>query len=277
MTGEQRTVRLSGGALMPRVGFGTSPMTSEEAAVAVKEAIGLGYRLIDTAFAYKNEEGVGRAIASSEVPREELFVTTKFNAESHGVDLVREAWAGSVERLGLDYLDLLLIHWPNPGRDRFVDAWRGLIKLRDEGMVRSIGVSNFKPGHIDRIIEETGVAPEVNQVQLSPYLTRQGTRSYDAQHGVVTESWSPIGAGGGLLEEPAILDVADRHGRTPAQIVLRWHLELGLVVIPKTSSGERMAENLDVFDFALGEEEIAALSSLDRGEAAAVDSDAFGH
>ena len=262
---------------MPRVGLGTSPMTNEEAAVAVLEAIGLGYRLIDTAFNYNNEEGVGRAIAASEVAREELFVTSKFNAESHGVDLVREAWAGSVKRLGLDYLDLLLIHWPNPSRNRYVDAWRGLIKLRDEGLVRSIGVSNFKPGHIDRLIEQTGVAPEVNQVQLNPHLSREGTRSYDAQHGIVTESWSPIGAGGGLLQEPAILELAARHRRTPAQIVLRWHLVLGLVVIPKTSSGERMAENLDVFDFALTGQEIAMLSSLDRGEAAAVDSDAFGH
>lgn len=271
------TVDLRSGVVMPRIGLGTWPMSNDEAEIAVSSAIEMGYRLIDTAFNYKNEEGIGRGILQSGVPRDELFITTKFNVEWHGIDLVRDAWRGSAARLGLDYLDLLLIHWPNPARDRYVEAWRGLARLHDDGAVRSIGVSNFKPAHLTRLIEETGVVPDVNQIQLNPRLTRDDTRGFDDDHGIVTESWSPLGQGRGLLQEEAVLGLAARLGRTPAQVVLRWHLELGLVAIPKTASPLRMAENLDVFDFGLTSEDVAALSLLDRGEAAAVDSDAFGH
>jgi len=271
------TIPLRTGGAMPRIGLGTSPMTDAEAESAVATAIGLGYRLIDTAFNYNNEAGVGRGIAAGGVDRAELFVTTKLNASWHGVDAVREAWQGSVDRLGLERLDLFLIHWPNPAQDRYVDAWRGLVRLREEGLVHAIGVSNFKPAHLTRLIEETGVVPDVNQIQLNPRVTRDASRAFHEAHGIVTESWSPIGQGRGLLEERVVVDLAARYRRTAAQIVLRWHIELGLVAIPKTSQAARMAENLDVFDFTLVAEDVAALSALDRGEGAAVDSDVFGH
>jgi 2,5-diketo-D-gluconate reductase A len=270
------TLPLLSGHSMPRIGLGTWPMR-DDALIVLPKAVELGYRMFDTAYMYKNEADVGRALAASGVEREELFITTKLNAEWHGVDLVREAFAGSAERLGVEYIDLFLIHWPNPDRDQYVDAWRGLVQLREEGLVRSIGVSNFKPAHIDRVIEATGIAPDVNQIQLNPWLTRDALRTYDRAHGIVTESWGPLGQGRGLLEEPLIGEVAERYGRTPAQVVLRWHMELGLTTVPKSSSVERMAENIAIFDFQLDSADVALLSSLDRGEAAAVDSDVFGH
>jgi 2,5-diketo-D-gluconate reductase A len=214
---------------------------------------------------------------ASGVPREALFVETKFNRVWHGVDLVRDAFEANAARLGVDYIDLLLIHWPNPAQDRYVAAWEGMIRLREEGLVRAIGTSNFKPAHIERLIRETGVSPEVNQVQLNPTLARDATRAYDTDHGIVTQSWSPIGQGRDLLAKPTVLELAERYGKTPAQIVLRWHMELGLAAIPKTSDPVRMMKNIDVFDFGLKADDVAALSALDRGEAAAVDSDVFGH
>jgi 2,5-diketo-D-gluconate reductase A len=274
------TVALAHGARIPRLGLGTWPLDDHAVQGVVEEAIGLGYRLIDTAHNYGNERGVGAGLRATGVPREELFVTTKFNRSSHSVRGARRAAAQSVRRMGVDYVDLLLIHWPNPWRNRYVDAWRGLIQLLGDGEVRAIGVSNFKPAHLDRLLAETGVAPDVNQIQLDPRLGRATARAYHARHGIVTEAWSPLGAGTGLLDEPAITAIAARHGRTPAQIVLRWHLELGLVVVPKSASPARLAENIDVFDFTLSAAEIAAISALDRGpagEAAATDSDTFGH
>jgi 2,5-diketo-D-gluconate reductase A len=271
------TVTLPHGARMPCLGLGTWPMDDEEAERAVAAAIGLGYRLVDTAHAYGNETGVGRGLRASGVPRDELFVTTKLNADWHGVREVREAFEMSAGRLGVDHLDLFLIHWPNPGRDRYVDAWRGLVELLDEGLVRAIGLSNFKPAHITRVLEETGVAPDVNQIELDPTVARTRPRAFHAAHGIVTESYSPIGKGGELLSRPEVAEAARRHGRTPAQIVLRWHVQLGLIPIPKSSDPGRMAENLDVFGFELADDELAALSGLDRGESAATDSDVFGH
>ncbi len=271
------TVALPHGAQIPQLGLGTWPMDDDEAERSVATAIEAGYRLVDTAHAYGNEEGVGRGMRAGGVPREELFVTTKLNAEWHSVQGVREAFAGSMRKLGVEYLDLFLIHWPNPGLDRYVDAWKGLCRLLDEGLVRAIGVSNFKPAHLDRILESTGVAPDVNQIELSPYVTREEPRAYHARHGIVTESYSPIDRGGDLLREPAVLEAAERHGRTPAQVVLRWHVQLGLVVVPKSSDPQRQAQNLDVFAFELTADEMAALSALDRGESAATDSDTFGH
>jgi 2,5-diketo-D-gluconate reductase A len=272
------TVMLRSGVAMPRIGLGTWPMDDAEAETVIATALGLGYRLIDTAENYGNERGVGRGIKASGVPREDVFVTTKFNKRWHGVDLAREAFERSAERLGLEYLDLLLIHWPNPGQDRYVAAWEGLLRLLEEGLVRAIGTSNFKPAHLERIITGTGVAPDVNQIQLSPLLTRDGARGYHAGKGIVTESWSPLGgAGTDALREPLIVELAERYGRTPAQVVLRWHVELGLVAIPKSSNLERLRQNLDVFDFPLAEADVAAISALDQGEDAAADSDAFGH
>jgi 2,5-diketo-D-gluconate reductase A len=271
------TITLPHGAAMPRLGLGTWPMSSTEADRAVATAIRAGYRLVDTAYAYGNEDGVGRALRAGGVPREELFVTTKLNAEWHGEEKVREAFADSAGKLGVEYLDLYLIHWPNPGQDRYVDAWRGLVALRDEGLVRAIGVSNFKPAHLDRLLRETGVAPEVDQIELNPYLGRTGARDHHAEHGIVTQAYTPIDRGGALLAEPAVTRAAQRTGRTPAQVVLRWHMQLGLTAVAKSSDPERQAQNLAVFDFELTDEEMAAISALDRGEAAATDSDTFGH
>ncbi|MGH2679301.1 MAG: aldo/keto reductase [Actinomycetota bacterium] len=274
---EVPAVQLANGVLMPGLGLGTSPMGDEQVEASVVEAIRVGYRLIDTAENYGNERGVGRGIRASGVDRDEVFVTTKFNERWHGREEAQQAWANSVERLGLDRIDLLLIHWPVPAKDRYVDAWRGMLTLREDGKVRAIGVSNFKPAHLDRLLEETGVAPHVNQVQLDPTIVRAEQRRYHEAHGIVTESWSPIGAGGGLLEDPVLAEVGRAHGKSPAQVVLRWHVQLGLVPIPKTSRPERLIENLDVFDFELGEEEMDRIAGLDRRGAGAVDSDRIGH
>ncbi|MGI5151245.1 aldo/keto reductase [Plantactinospora sp. CA-294935] len=271
------TLPLANGARIPQLGFGTWPLSDAEAERAVAEAIGVGYRLIDTAYKYGNEVGVGRGLRASGVPREELFVTSKLNGEWHGRDRVREAFQDSIGKLGVDYLDLYLIHWPMPWQDRYVEAFLGLSDLLRDGRVRAIGLSNFKPAHIDRIRAATDVTPDVNQIQLDPTLTRDAARAYHREHGIATQSWGPIGHGGELLANPVVTGLADRYGRTPAQVVLRWHLDLGLVPIPKTASADRMKSNIDVFDFTLAPEDVAALSALDRGEAAATDSDTTGH
>jgi 2,5-diketo-D-gluconate reductase A len=272
------TVTLTHGAAMPRVGLGTWPMDDGEVERAVRAAVEAGYRSFDTAENYRNEVGVGRGVRSCGLPREDLFVTTKFNAEWHGYDLAQRAFEAGAERLGLQYVDLLLIHWPNPGRDRYVDAWKGMAKLLDDGRVRAIGVSNFKPAHIDRLLDETGVTPDVNQIQLSPTVSRPAARQYHEKHGIVTESWGPIGQGDeNLLTDAVIVELAERYARTPAQIILRWHLELGLVIVPKSASPQRMRENIDIFDFSLTADEVNRIGALDRGESAAVDSDQFGH
>lgn len=270
-------VELANGVKIPALGLGTSPMTDDEAAVAIAAGVEAGYRLFDTAENYRNEVGVGRGLRDSGVDREQLFVTTKFNREHHSVDGAREAFVASSERLGLDHVDLLLIHWPNPQQATYVDAWRGMIRLLEEGKTRSIGVSNFKPAHLDRLIDETGVAPHVNQIQINPYITRADQRAYHQAHGIVTESYTPIGHGGDLLAEEPIAAAAEAHGRTPAQVVLRWHLQLGLVPIPKTQTPARLHENLDVFDFTLTDAQMDAITALDRGGEGAVDSDQVGH
>jgi 2,5-diketo-D-gluconate reductase A len=271
------TVPLIHGGSLPQIGLGTWPLDDAQVEEAVACAVGLGYRSVDTAHAYGNETGVGRGLRRSGVPRDELFVTTKLNAEWHGRERVKEAFAMSAAKLGVDYLDLFLIHWPNPQLDRYVDAWRGLADLLEQGHVRAIGCSNFKPAHIDRLLDATGVVPDVNQIELCPTVTRDGPRRYDAEHGIVTESWSPLGKGGDVLVEPVIVGAAERLGRTPAQVVLRWHVQLGLVAIPKSADPGRLAANLDVFDFELSADEMVAFSALDRGEDSAEDSDAFGH
>ena len=271
------TVPLANGVLMPALGLGTSPMDDEETEATVATALRTGYRLVDTAENYRNERGVGRGIRASDVDRDEVFVTTKFNERWHGFEGAQQAFANSAERLGIDHIDLLLIHWPVPKKDRYVDAWRGLVKLLGDGDVRAIGVSNFKPEHIDRLLDATGVAPHVNQIQLDPRIPRTDQRRYHTVHGIVTESWSPLGQGGDLLAEPTIDEIAGRRSKTPAQIVLRWHVQLGLIPIPKTSKPQRLAENLDVFDFELRSDEMADISALDRDGEGAVDSDRFGH
>ncbi len=277
MTAPTRT--LTHGAQMPLIGLGTWPMNDDEAEGAVGHALDLGYRLVDTAENYGNEAGVGRAVRASGVPRDAIFITTKFNREWHGVDLVERALDASLQRLGLDYIDLLLIHWPNPQYDRYVDAWRGLIRLLEDGRLRSIGTSNFTPDHLRRIIDATGVAPDVNQIQLSPPLNRSIDRAFAAEHGIAVESWSPVAGHGSaaLMREAVLVELAERHAKTPAQIVLRWHVQLGVVPIPKSSDPRRQAENLAVFDFALTDEEMAQVSALDTGAVKGADPEKFGH
>ena len=269
------TVTLSHGAVMPRVGLGTSPLNDDDADRAVAQALEIGYRLIDTAENYRNEVGVGRAIRT--VPRDEVFVTSKFNKRWHSVEGVRTAFEASAEKLQVEYLDLLLIHWPNPDQDQYVDAWQGLIELRDSGLVRAIGTSNFKPAHLQRLIDETGVAPEVNQVQLSPVWAKAAEREFHARHGIVTEAWSPLGKGTDLLEDPAVQEIAKVHGRTPGQVVLRWETQQDVVPIPKSANRARLEENLNIFDFDLTDADLAALSALDGTARPAADSDRFGH
>jgi 2,5-diketo-D-gluconate reductase A len=271
------TVTLSNGVAMPALGLGTSPMGDRQVEEIVAAALRTGYRLVDTAENYRNEGGVGRGIRTSGVDRDEVFVTTKFNERWHGEAEAQQAWANSAERLGLERIDLLLIHWPNPRKDRYVEAWRGLLRLLEDGKVRAIGVSNFKTTHLDRLLEETGIAPHVNQIHLDPRRSRAEERRFHAGHGIVTESWSPIGAGGDLLTDPTIVDLAGRRSKTPAQIVLRWHVQLGLVPIPKTTKPERLDENKDVFDFELTEAEMGELAALEGEGDEVVDSDRFGH
>lgn len=268
------SVQLNDGNSIPQLGYGTWPLRGEDAAVAVSTAIGLGYRHIDSARRYENEEGVGEGIRRSGVPRSEVFVTTKLDGEFQGDDRAIAGLRGSLELLGTDYVDLLLMHWPLPARGEFVSTWRSFEKLQAEGLVRSIGVSNFKPAHLDLLLAETDVVPAVNQIQLSPAIQRQEQRAYGTEHGIVTESWTPIK---GVLGAAVVEEVAEKHGRTPAQVVLRWHVQNGLVAIPKSADPERMAQNIAVFDFELDAGDVAKLDTLDDGPDAGVDSDVEGH
>lgn len=259
------TVMLSDGRPMPRLGLGTYPMRGEAARQAVIHAISLGYRLIDTAAIYGNEAEVGAGVADASVARDELFVTTKLRGSHHGYDAAMRGFEESRARLGLDYVDLFLIHWPLPGRDLYTDTWRAFIHLRDQGLARSIGVSNFTPTQIRRLADETGVLPVVNQIEMHPGFPQHELRAFHAEHGIVTESWSPLGARSKLLDDPAVTDLALAHGRTPAQVVLRWHVQAGAVPIPKSGDPERMRQNFEVFDFSLSPEETARLDAIDGG------------
>jgi diketogulonate reductase-like aldo/keto reductase len=245
---------------LPATGLGTYPMDDTEAERAVAGALGLGYRLIDTAVNYRNETGVGRGVAASGVPREEIVVTTKLPGRHHGYAETLTSFEESRTRLGLDRVDLYLIHWPLPGVDKYTDSWRAMIKLRDDGLVGSIGVSNFTPAHIRRLEEETGVLPAVNQIELHPMFPQEEARAFHAGKGIVTQSWSPLGRGSALLKDPGIARLAEAHAVTAAQIVLRWHLQLGAVPIPKSGDPQRQRENLGIFGFALNADEMAAVA-----------------
>lgn len=270
-------IALNSGTAIPQLGLGTWPLDDAQVERAVVTAAELGYRHVDTAAKYGNETGVGRGVRGSGLAREDWFVTTKLDGGYQGDDRAVAGLDASLKRLGLDYVDLLLIHWPLPARDQYVSTWETFIRLQQDGKARAIGVSNFKPAHLDRLIAETGVTPAVNQIQLSPAIQRREQRAYGAEHGIVTESWSPIGGTGDLLAEPVLAEVAAKHGRTVGQIVLRWHVQNGLVAIPKSRNPERMAENLAVFDFELDVDDLAAIDSLDEGPNAGVDSDHSGH
>lgn len=266
---------LRSGAAIPQIGLGTWPLNDDEAARAVDTAVGLGYRHFDTAENYRNEKGVGVGLRRSGIDRADAFITTKFNKEWHSYDGVRRALDASTQRLGTDYVDLLLIHWPNPGLDQYVDAFRGMRAAQEEGLVRAVGVSNFKPAHLQKLAD-AGLVPEVNQVQLDPYRPRRDVREANAALGTVTEAWSPLGKGSSLLEEALLKDLAAKYGKTPAQIVLRWDVQSGIVTIPKSANPQRMAENLDIFDFELDPEEMSAMEGLETG-LPVTDADSFGH
>lgn len=271
------TIRLNDGVEIPHIGFGTFPHDGEDSAEPTRHAIEAGYRLIDTALRYENERGVGEGMRSSGVPRDDIIVTSKLPGRHHGRDEARVAVRESLERLGLERIDLYLIHWPLPRLDRYVDTWKTLIELRDEGLLRSIGVSNFTPAHLDRLVTETGVVPAVNQIEMHPYFPQVDQRRFHDELGIVTESWSPLGRGGGVLSEPVVLRAAGAHGVTPAQVVLRWHVQLGTVPIPKSRSIERQRENRAIEGFTLSDQEVASVTALGRpdGRIAGQDPDVY--
>jgi len=268
-------IHLNNGIPMPQLGFGVFQVPNAETEKAVTTALEAGYRSIDTAAAYGNEEGVGAAIAKSGIPRDDLFITTKLWNNAHGHDNALTAYDESMRKLGLDRLDLFLIHWPTPKRDNYVETWRAFEKLLADGRTRAIGVSNFQSAHLRRLIDEVGTVPAVNQIELHPYLTQAELREFHARHGIATEAWSPLAKGGELLKEPVVTGLASKYDRSPAQVVLRWHLQLGNVVIPKSVTPSRVAENFAVFDFELDAEDMAGLSAMDRGLRTGPDPDTF--
>ena len=259
---------------IPQLGYGVFQIPPKQTEEVVARALATGYRHIDTAAAYGNEGPVGQAIHASGIPREEIFVTTKCFNDDHGHEQAKRAFHASLDRLEMDYVDLYLIHWPVPAHDRYVETWKAFIELRDEGLIRAIGVSNFQPAHLERLIAETGVVPALNQVELHPYFQQAGLRHEHSELGIVTEAWSPLGQGLELAD-PAIVAIAEAHAKTSAQAIVRWHLQLGNVVIPKSVTPERIEENFDVFDFELTADEMEAIRELDAGKRIGPDPDTF--
>ena len=262
---DQPRIELSDGAASPQLGLGVWQTPNDEAASVVGAALKTGYRHVDTAAAYQNEKGVGEGLRASGLARDEVFITTKVWNDNQGYDNALRAIEGSLKRLQLDQIDLCLIHWPAPNRGLYLDTWRALIKAKELGHVRSIGVSNFEVEHLDRIIGETGVTPVLNQIELHPRFQQTALRTAHAERGIKTESWSPLGQGQ-LLSDPAIAALAAKHGRTAAQVIIRWHLDSGLIVIPKSVTPSRVAENFDVFGFKLDAEDMAAIAGLDQAD-----------
>lgn len=256
---------MADGQQMPQLGFGVWRVEDAAATTAVAEALRVGYRSIDTAQMYQNEAGVGRGISDSGVSRSEIFLTTKLDNKAHGLDEAQGALAASLERLGTDYVDLFLIHWPLPVQDRYVDAWRGFIELQRSGLAKAIGVSNFTIEYLRRLVDETGVTPAVNQIELHPYFQQRELRAEHAERGILTEAWSPLGQGGDLLADPVLVEIARAHDATPAQVVIAWHLAVGNVVIPKSVTPSRIAENFQSAGLTLTPDEVAAIDGLDRG------------
>jgi 2,5-diketo-D-gluconate reductase A len=261
------TLGLNDGTEIPQLGFGVFLVPPEETQRTVEHALEVGYRHIDTAQMYGNEAEVGAAIKAAGIQRDDLYVTTKLNNGFHRPDDARRAFSESLDKLGLDRVDLFLIHWPLPTRydGDFVSTWRTLVELREGGGTTSVGVSNFEPDHLDRIVEETGVVPAVNQIEVNPYFTNETARAADVRHGIATEAWSPI-ARGGIAGDQTIESIGQRVGRTPAQVTLRWHLQRGDIIFPKSTHRERMEENFALFDFELSDEDVATIAALDRGE-----------
>ncbi|QPG71368.1 MULTISPECIES: aldo/keto reductase [Mycobacteriaceae] len=258
------TLTLNDGTSIPVVGLGVWQTPAEDTERAVSAALHAGYRHIDTAAAYGNEDGVGRAVAASGLPREEVYITTKLWNSEQGYEKTLAAFDASMARLGLDYLDLYLIHWPTPAQNLFIDTFKAFAHLRDQGRIRAIGVSNFEPEHLKLLIDATGIVPAVNQIELHPRLPQAELRETHARYGIATEAWSPLGQGS-LLEDPIVTAIAERHGKTPAQVLIRWHIQLGNIVIPKSVNPDRIASNFNVFDFELSEADIASIATLDNG------------
>jgi 2,5-diketo-D-gluconate reductase A len=267
-------LELNNGVRIPQFGFGVFQIPSEETAQAVRTALETGYRHIDTAQLYGNEAGVGAGIAESGLAREDVFVTTKLANDAHGHDNAITALEGSLRRFGFDYVDLYLIHWPLPGKDNYVRTWQGFEDILRAGKARAIGVSNFQPAHLDRLAEETSTVPAVNQIELHPALQQAELREYHRAHGIATQAWSPL-ARADVLGDPVLTGLAEKHGRTAAQIVLRWHVQLGNIVFPKSASPERMRQNIDVFGFELDDEDMAEIGRLDEGRRTGPDPDTF--
>ena len=268
------SVQLAENGEIPQIGFGVFQVPPPQTAEVTLQALQVGYRHIDTASAYENEAGVGQALRASGLDREDVFVTTKCFNDDHGFETAKRACRASLDRLEMDFVDLYLIHWPVPQHDRYVDTWRAFIELQEEGLARSIGVSNFQPAHLHRLIDETGVTPAVNQIELHPRFQQAGLRREHADLGIVTEAWSPL-AQGAVLDDPVIEEIAANHERTPGQVVLRWHIQLGNVVFPKSVTTERIEENFDVFGFHLTDAEMEAIEALDAGERRGPDPDEF--
>ncbi len=268
-------VGLNSGATIPQLGFGVFQIDPQDTARTVRTAFEVGYRHIDTAQMYGNEAEVGEAIAGSGLSRDELFITTKCNNANHGYDDAQRALDESLSKLGLEYVDLYLIHWPLPGKDLYVQTWKGFEQAAKNGKARSIGVSNFKTHHLDRLAQETDTVPAVNQIELHPHLQQPEMRSYDQRHGIATEAWSPIAQGKGVIDDDRIVAIAKAHDKTPAQVTLRWHIQLGNIIFPKSVTDYRIRENFDIFDFELTDEEMSAIGELDRGERLGPDPDQF--
>ena len=270
-------IRLNDGHSIPQLGFGVFKVDPAETGRIVTDALEVGYRHIDTARIYGTEEGVGRALAASGIPRDELYVTTKLWNDDQGTQSALDAFDASLDRLGLEYVDLYLIHWPVPAQDRYVESWNALAQIRESGRARSIGVSNFMVPHLERLIAETGVVPSVDQIELHPAHQQPDVVEFAAANGIAIESWGPLGQGKyPLLELPAVTEAAAAHGKSPAQVVVRWHLQRGFIVFPKSNRRERMAENFDVFDFALSDVEVDAISALEDAGRLGTDPHAFG-
>lgn len=254
---------LNDGHKIPALGFGTYPMNDQEVETAVQAALLTGYRLIDTAASYGNETGVGHALQESDVERKDIFLTTKLRGADQGYDAALKGLDGSLQRLNVDYVDLYLIHWPLPGKGLYVESWKAMIAAQKDGKIRSIGVSNFKPEHLDRIIQETGVVPAINQIELHADFQQADMRRVNAQHGILTEGWSPFGKG--LMDNPVIVRLAEKHNRTPAQIMLRWFTQNDIIPIPKSSNPDRMRANLEIFNFTLDQDDLSAITGLEAG------------
>ncbi|MET4640057.1 aldo/keto reductase [Mycetocola sp. 2940] len=272
MTSDMPALPLNDGHSIPQIGLGVYKVPEDSVADVVTTAIDAGYRHLDTATLYDNERGVGEGIRRSGIDRDEIFVTTKVWNSDHGFDSTMRAFEHSMELLGLDLLDLYLIHWPAPTQNRYVDTWRALERLQTEGRVTSIGVSNFHPHHLDRLFSETGIVPAVNQIELHPWLPQREARAFHALNGIVTEAWSPF-ARGGILANPTLDQIAGKHGVSAAQVVIRWHLQLGNVVIPKSVTPSRIAQNIDVFGFELDDDDLADIATLESGERTGRDPD----